>query len=366
MSDLWWSKRRSEWKRERGPWELREEIRAKAGELRSLLEAKRDLTEQATPEPRLEKALDELTAAEDAVSYKGHRRCRNGSHVAVAQIHLNTARSLWLRMTSPVEVVPYLPGLLAVVREHLAEGDTHRIRVEDIVKKIETPGRALNETDCVAIIEAVDAARGAALREKLRVGSFVRIVRRVTCGLTLLVVLVAVFTAIFSMAVPLCFQPLLEPEQAEKAAKVGYSVVCPLGSKEFPEKEDIDDDYKDVVTWGDYIVIEAVGLVAAGIAAALALRKSRGTATAYPIPVALALLKLPTGALTAVFGLLLMRGGFVPGLSALDTSAQIIAWAIIFGYSQELFTKFVDKQGQTVLDAVRGPTIRPPAQQPES
>lgn len=42
-------------------------------------------------------------------------------------------------------------------------------------------------------------------------------------------------------------------------------------------------------------------------------------------PVVLALLKLPTGALTAPLGLLLMRGGFVPGLSALDSPAQIIA-----------------------------------------
>jgi hypothetical protein len=42
--------------------------------------------------------------------------------------------------------------------------------------------------------------------------------------------------------------------------------------------------------------------------------------------VALALLKVPLGALTAVLGLLLMSGGFVPGLSALDSSAQILAW----------------------------------------
>ncbi|MFD9860056.1 hypothetical protein [Streptomyces alboflavus] len=70
---------------------------------------------------------------------------------------------------------------------------------------------------------------------------------------------------------------------------------------------------------------------------------------------ALALLKLPMGALTAALGLLLIRGGFVPGLSALDSTAQIIAWAIIFGYSQQLFTKFVDNQGQAVLNAVHGP-----------
>jgi hypothetical protein len=49
-----------------------------------------------------------------------------------------------------------------------------------------------------------------------------------------------------------------------------------------------------------------------------------------------------------------MRGQFVPGLTALDTSAQILAWALVFGYAQELFTRLVDQQGQTVLDSVRG------------
>jgi hypothetical protein len=48
-----------------------------------------------------------------------------------------------------------------------------------------------------------------------------------------------------------------------------------------------------------------------------------------------------------------MRGEFVPGLSALDSSAQILAWAIIFGYAQQLLTQLVDRQANTVLDNAR-------------
>ncbi len=103
-----------------------------------------------------------------------------------------------------------------------------------------------------------------------------------------------------------------------------------------------------------------MGIVAAAVAAAASLRRIRGTSTPYNVPVALALLKLPTGALTAVLGLLLMRGEFVPGLRALDSSAQIIAWAVIFGYAQQLFTRFVDSQAQSVLNSVGGPS-KPPA-----
>lgn len=139
--------------------------------------------------------------------------------------------------------------------------------------------------------------------------------------------------------------------------------MCPTESESSPTGTDVDDQIAAVVATWDYIVIEIVGIVAAGISAASALRRINGTATPYPVPVALALLKLPMGALTAVLGLVLMRGGFVPGLSNLDSSAQIIAWAIVFGYSQQLFTHFVDRQGEVLLSNVRGPAPVPPAPQ---
>jgi hypothetical protein len=123
---------------------------------------------------------------------------------------------------------------------------------------------------------------------------------------------------------------------------------------------DIDDVVKDTAKSLDLLVVELVGLTAAAIAAAVAIRRLRCSSERYGLPVALAALKLPTGAITAFLGLLLMRGQFVPGLTALDTSAQILAWALVFGYAQQLFTRLVDQQGQTVLDKVRG------ADRPES
>jgi hypothetical protein len=46
-------------------------------------------------------------------------------------------------------------------------------------------------------------------------------------------------------------------------------------------------------------------------------------------------------------------GQFFPDLTALDTSAQILAWALVFGYAQQLFTRLVDAQADTVLSSVR-------------
>jgi hypothetical protein len=39
---------------------------------------------------------------------------------------------------------------------------------------------------------------------------------------------------------------------------------------------------------------------------------------------------------------------------AAKPSGQIIAWALVFGYAQQLFTRLVDEQGRTVLESVGG------------
>jgi hypothetical protein len=160
--------------------------------------------------------------------------------------------------------------------------------------------------------------------------------------------------------IPLCFAP----EESGQAV-----VVCPTaqsdpfvplqtgGGAAQPSRvleQDIDAVIERTATRQDLLVVEFVGLTAAAVAAAAAIRRVKGSSERYSLPIALAVLKLPTGAITAFLGLLLMRGQFIPGLSALDTSAQILAWALVFGYAQQLFTRLVDQQGQTVLESVRG------------
>jgi hypothetical protein len=122
----------------------------------------------------------------------------------------------------------------------------------------------------------------------------------------------------------------------------------------------VDELIRNTAREWDIPVVEIAGLLGAALAGAFALRSIQGTSTPYSLPVALAVLKLPSGALTAVLGLLLMRGGFIPGLSALDSSAQIIAWAIVFGSAQQLVTRFVDQQANAVLENVGKPPSPPP------
>ncbi|MFE5813634.1 hypothetical protein [Streptomyces sp. NPDC056479] len=348
-----------EWYRERRSWEQGEDARATVRKLRAMLnERKRAVESSGTPDglALLAAAEEELHCAERILNFDHHHRAPMGSHVTAAQVHLNTARLLWLKsfLSSPAEVAPYLPGMLAVVREHLTRDDPRRVATEVVMEKT-ARRRLIDETELLIVLEAVDVAHTVALREKLRASSFVRIVWRVAVFLFFLAVAVAVLTSLFPESVPLCFNPSRPNDAPATDSKVDYVVVCPTGSQDSFQSTELDQNFAAVSAWGDYLVVEFVGLVAAGVAAATTLRKIRGTSTPFPVPIALAALKIPAGALTAVLGLLLMRGGFVPGLTSLDSSAQIIAWAVIFGYSQQLFTRWVDLQGQKVLESVGGP-----------
>jgi hypothetical protein len=77
-----------------------------------------------------------------------------------------------------------------------------------------------------------------------------------------------------------------------------------------------------------------------------------GTSTPYAVPLMSLLLKLPTGALTALLGLLLLRAGFGPTVSVLN-QGQVIGYAVLFGAAQPLFLQFVDKRVQRLLGSVQ-------------
>jgi hypothetical protein len=110
------------------------------------------------------------------------------------------------------------------------------------------------------------------------------------------------------------------------------------------------------------MIVVGLGLLGGALAAAFAIRNVRGSSTPYDIPIALALLKVPSGSLTATAGILLLGGGFVPGLSELDSQRQILAYALVFGYAQQLATRFIDDRAQSLLNSL--PSKDPEAKQP--
>ena len=308
---------------------------------------------------------------------KWFRFSRNGPLIERAKSNLDAAEAQLLNFASPDYVLGQMPSLLQHVQCHLIPTDPRRQEFERIARRLgvkdldhplieNTKEQDLDhkekkiEEERGKIVTTVRAASSAALREQLRVRSF----RNVLVGTTLLMTVLAIGVALTGYfrptMIPMCFAPE-ESGQAmvvcPTAQSAAFSVSPQAGTDGQPSgtpAQDIDDAVRDTATPYDLLVVELIGLTAAAVAAAAAIRGIRGSSERCGLPVALAALKLPTGAITAFLGLLLMRGQFVPGLSALDTSAQILAWALVFGFSQQLFTRLVDRQGQTVLDSVRG------------
>jgi hypothetical protein len=270
------------------------------------------------------------------------RALLGGSPLERTASNMDAAEADLLRLAPREYVEGQIPGLLAHVRAHLPLDDPRRQQMEllcDGTRKGELTGPETN-----AIIAAVRAASSAARREVVQVRSFRNILLVTAVLLSVAAGGLVVLGVTRPDLVPMCFEP-------------EGSVVCPIHVEALsgnPTTAQIDTAIGRAVDRWDIPLVALMGMMAAAISAAVAVRKLRGTTTPYALPVALAVLKLPTGALTAVLGLLLMRGGFVPGLSALDSPAQILAWALVFGYAQQLFTRLVDDRAHDVLNQVGG------------
>ena len=308
-----------------------------------------------------------LDAARQAATADRPRR-DDGSLLERAMSNLDAAEADMLQLAHADYVLGQMPSILNHVQRHLKAGDPRRTEVEWLAERL-GPDRSKGVSDEVVtkrheartrdvtenrhtLVSSYRGASSAALREQTRVRSFRNVVVLTSAGMAFVAILLILIGAFRPTFMPLCFAP-------EDGGN--FMVVCPTRqSEEMPvesaaaTENDIDAAINETVRGFDVALVAIVGLTAASIAAAAAIRSIRGSSEPYGVPLALAVLKLPTGAVTAVLGLVLLRGQFIPGLSALDTSAQIVAWAAIFGYAQQLFTRLVDQQAHAVLDGVRG------------
>ena len=177
-----------------------------------------------------------------------------------------------------------------------------------------------------------------------------------------LVVVLCLVGAVKPDALPLCFgspSTTTAPGQPPAPIQGPAGTACP--SEEAPPSPGTRP--RRLPAPGDVSLVALLGLLGGGLSAAVSIRHLQGSSTPYDIPVTLSLLKLPSGALSAIVGLLLIRGEFVPGLSQLDNQPQILAYAFVFGIAQQLVTRLVDRQAQDILSKL--PSKEPTSAKPE-
>jgi hypothetical protein len=161
-----------------------------------------------------------------------------------------------------------------------------------------------------------------------------------TVVLSALASAVCVFGVLRPQTIPLCFEP------------PGGARACPASAS------------PAVPSSFDVLVVALMGLLGAALSVAFTVQRLRGTSSPYDIPLALTLNKLPSGILTSIIGLLLLQGDFVPGFSALDNQGQILAYAILFGFAQQLATRIVDLRAKEVISSVPKKSSQRPSRAP--
>jgi hypothetical protein len=275
-----------------------------------------------------------------------------GTSIERAQYFLHAARIAMVDLMSDAELAAYLPPAMARLDTCLAPTDVRRAAIEKTLRR----GQLSLAEKRAALKSALKIGYDASDQLHQRIRGFRNIL--ITVGATILIFMAAmiVVVAVSPDSVPLCFEPSITASQVGQTSDTASTrTVCPSGEEAIggptrsPSPEDV-------------AIVAGLGLLGGSLAAALAIRNLRGTSLPYDVPLALAFLKVPMGALTAVVGILLLGGGFVPGLSELDSQRQILAYALLLGFAQQVGTQLIDKQAQSLLNSV--PSKDPEAKQP--
>jgi hypothetical protein len=105
-------------------------------------------------------------------------------------------------------------------------------------------------------------------------------------------------------------------------------------------------------TGAEILTVEAAGAFGGLVGALVALHRIQGSRGPYGLPIAQMLLKLPAGALIALFALVIVQSGGIPSIKPVDRG-QLVAYAAIFGLVQESVTRMIDKRANDLIGAAR-------------
>jgi hypothetical protein len=341
-------------------------VRAKADYLQNQLQILLATRSAALPEPVVDSVTRAVTEQLEKARNAAHSVHRHRTTVArvVEAWSAARVRSAFLSLhAAEVAMVPLLSEdqIEARIPEALARLDKlpptdQRRREAEVRLRVAKPG-ARRRADYVT---AVRLGYGIKDAQHAQLHSFRNIVYGTTFALTVVVIALCLIGASFPDAIPLCFTPTPTTQQPGTVTTTTtrppgpttptttiqrQNTICP-SEEQPPEPSSAG---RRLPAPGDVTLTALFGLLGGALSGAFTIRNLQGTSTPYTVPVALSLLKLPAGALTAIVGILLVRGEFIPGLSQLDNQPQILAYAFIFGIAQLAVTRYVDDRAQEVL-----------------
>lgn len=299
----------------RRPSVWREQVRSRLADLRIELDSLPPAPQSGTQREQARRRLSEAEAIIDrAPSLHG---AWTGVDVEGTWMRIHAIEVSLVRLSKPEIVRAKLPSIIDD-GSHLL-GEDHP-RVKTLRGYLKRPRWTEDDRECLA--QSVRAVYEESDKENVRLRSFRNVLLGATMGLAILAILFAIFGAVFPAAV----------DSLANSSSTGSALRSrpPAGT--------------------DIVAIEMLGLISATLVGAIAIRRIQGTSTVYGVPMASLLLKLPTGALTALAGILMIRGG-IAGLPV-SGDTPMAAYALLFGASQQGFTGLIDRQAHSVLSNV--------------
>jgi hypothetical protein len=262
-------------------------------------------------------------------------------HLTEILAHLDAAQTDLLRLAPPSYVYGALPDILARAKSILSADDFRMAKLETLLS--EGNSRGIGDDERQLIVATAQVINEQDRHGRLRLETFRRVVLT-TAGIT---ILLAVSAALLGFARPTLFPVCFTTAEGDVARLACPAASSPLFSGQFTG--DINEAVAGTAQSIDVVFLEFLGLFGAALSTSVAIKNLRGSRDPYNVSVALINLKLATGALIALFGMILINAGLVPGIETFDSSAEIIAWALVLGYSQQLFTGVIDRRAADIL-----------------
>jgi hypothetical protein len=101
----------------------------------------------------------------------------------------------------------------------------------------------------------------------------------------------------------------------------------------------------------DVALVALIGAIGGMLAIAFGLSNTEALPSRYDPRTWQALLKPVAGAATALAGVLLLQSNLLVGPAGTRSESLLLAYALLFGFSQQLFTQFIDKRAGSLIEA---------------
>jgi hypothetical protein len=277
--------------------------------------------------------------------YQGRlREWWSGRCAEAAYKNMHYAEATLARLYNEQEIKSQVLDAVRRARAALADGDITR---QVALIKLTTGNAKICTSE--ELSEVIALGHEAADRNRSKLRAFRNVLIWAFAGTVILLALFVTLMWFRPWLMPLCF---IQDPSPKPPPEIPMHI-CPSGADRLrpPARSDV-------------FIVAVLGIIGGAVSAGVFVRDMYGDSKPYDVSVPLALLKIPVGGFSAIIGILLLSGDFIPGFSAVDSQNQVLAYAVVFGFAQQLLTKWLDDRAEALVASVPSKAKGGPSQPP--